>query len=436
MSGNDDDMMDEGPIADDMDASEEFFEEGSFDDAENGEEGGDAEDWESYDGEFTADEGENAEALTGKKKKSTNMIVIGAALLIGFGILMVTVLHNQSGVKPAGRNIHGTLPGVVDTAPKPSSTTVAAGQAKPAGLLNDPQALQNLPQTINEAESAAPVNAAPTVPDVTNAPAVAPSESAAPVAAPDAVAPPMPAVAAPTPNTPEASAAAQPVPTQPALAQDSGALTPMPTPMPMSTAQPEGNLTAPMPEPSQLEAQPAASATSSLSAANEGAMESGMASGAPAKDEAMEVKLTQLLNRMDAVESKLAGMEQQPAAADLQSMQQTLSQISDRLDKIEAQAHAVSAPSSRTAASSESVESRPRKAAAHVPASRSAAEKSAVRWVLRSAQPGQAYVSRPGQADMISVHVGDTLPGIGRVTAIETEAGRWVIQGSQGSVLQ
>ncbi len=58
------------------------------------------------------------------------------------------------------------------------------------------------------------------------------------------------------------------------------------------------------------------------------------------------------------------------------------------------------------------------------------------RWELRAAQPGRAWVSKPGARDMQSVEVGQTLAGIGRVTAISFTNGRWAVTGTQGQILQ
>jgi len=58
-----------------------------------------------------------------------------------------------------------------------------------------------------------------------------------------------------------------------------------------------------------------------------------------------------------------------------------------------------------------------------------------VSWVLRAASPGQAWVATSAQAhDLKEVHVGDTLPGIGQVTAIQQEGDNWVVKGSKGMI--
>ncbi len=58
------------------------------------------------------------------------------------------------------------------------------------------------------------------------------------------------------------------------------------------------------------------------------------------------------------------------------------------------------------------------------------------KWVLRAAQPGRAWVSLQGERDMQSVEVGQTLAGIGKISAIIFESGRWTITGSQGRITQ
>lgn len=57
-------------------------------------------------------------------------------------------------------------------------------------------------------------------------------------------------------------------------------------------------------------------------------------------------------------------------------------------------------------------------------------------WVLRAAQAGEAWVSRGAQGSLQSVKVGDSLPGIGRVTAISQRDGVWVVVGTNGSLRQ
>lgn len=58
-------------------------------------------------------------------------------------------------------------------------------------------------------------------------------------------------------------------------------------------------------------------------------------------------------------------------------------------------------------------------------------------WELRSAQPGQAMVStKTGKGDIRTVFVGDTLSGIGRITAITKTPSGWVVRGTTGTLHQ
>jgi hypothetical protein len=56
---------------------------------------------------------------------------------------------------------------------------------------------------------------------------------------------------------------------------------------------------------------------------------------------------------------------------------------------------------------------------------------SSARWELRSAQSGRAVLAPRGSNDLVTVGVGDVLPGIGRITAIDMIGGQWVVQGTQ-----
>jgi hypothetical protein len=57
-------------------------------------------------------------------------------------------------------------------------------------------------------------------------------------------------------------------------------------------------------------------------------------------------------------------------------------------------------------------------------------------WVLKAAQPGEAYVARRGQQEMFHVTVGDELYGIGRVVSVRQQNGMWIVQGTDGAIRQ
>ena len=59
----------------------------------------------------------------------------------------------------------------------------------------------------------------------------------------------------------------------------------------------------------------------------------------------------------------------------------------------------------------------------------------AVHWVLRAASPDEAWVAKDiYTSDLQPVEVGDSLAGIGKVTAIREENGAWMIEGTQGEI--
>ncbi|TVQ82644.1 MAG: hypothetical protein EA357_09390 [Micavibrio sp.] len=59
-------------------------------------------------------------------------------------------------------------------------------------------------------------------------------------------------------------------------------------------------------------------------------------------------------------------------------------------------------------------------------------------WRLDAASPGAALLSEKNTSERREVSVGDTIPGLGRITSIapDDESGRWVVRGTQGSVYQ
>lgn len=55
-------------------------------------------------------------------------------------------------------------------------------------------------------------------------------------------------------------------------------------------------------------------------------------------------------------------------------------------------------------------------------------------WILRSAQPGSAWLSLGGSNNLRRVAPGDKVQGLGTITAIRQVAGRWLVEGTMGSV--
>jgi len=60
----------------------------------------------------------------------------------------------------------------------------------------------------------------------------------------------------------------------------------------------------------------------------------------------------------------------------------------------------------------------------------------AIIWELRGAQPGKAWISQKGKQDIVSVEIGKTVEGIGKITSIAIKDGKWVVAGTQGKIHQ
>ena len=57
-------------------------------------------------------------------------------------------------------------------------------------------------------------------------------------------------------------------------------------------------------------------------------------------------------------------------------------------------------------------------------------------WALRSAQPGSAVLYNKKTSDVMNVEVGSTIRGLGKISFIGIESGKWIVKGSQGFVEQ
>lgn len=72
--------------------------------------------------------------------------------------------------------------------------------------------------------------------------------------------------------------------------------------------------------------------------------------------------------------------------------------------------------------------------AAHSASSK--ASTGAIKWILRSAQPGRAIVSAQNSHDVRTIAVGEKLEGIGVIQSIDIQNGRWVVSGTTGNITQ
>jgi hypothetical protein len=189
----------------------------------------------------------------------------------------------------------------------------------------------------------------------------------------------------------------------------------------------------------------------------------------PATTGGDDPRIAALTARLDDLQKSLNQETQQlgqvtnMVAANTAASPTSSKDLQDRLDKIEQQlaklhhpAPVLATPSSLPGAApvaeeaqsaAAPVSSHPAKHAKHHAAARKArshvqhaieANTSAPAqpiWVLRAASPGQAWVADSVTSrDLKALHVGDSLPGVGRVTAIQQQGGAWIVQGTGGTV--
>ena len=169
----------------------------------------------------------------------------------------------------------------------------------------------------------------------------------------------------------------------------------------------------------------------------------------------LESKLDTLLSRMEKVESDLGAVREEGGkGADTAELERTVASLKEELAEIKARPVAASADTTSDSTPPPVKKKRAPKpvpedeaytpvapapvAATPKPAQQTAPAKAAStgRWELRAAQPGRAWVSKPGERDMQAISVGESLPGIGRISAITYMNGRWTVTGTQGSIQQ
>jgi len=165
---------------------------------------------------------------------------------------------------------------------------------------------------------------------------------------------------------------------------------------------------------------------------------------APTEDAAAKAHAEALEKKLAVTEKSLADAEKalKQANDELAKKSAALAQAQADLKTAQADAKAA-AKTAATAKSTPAVATKQTGTAAAPTAEKKpvaaqpAAPARKVDWVLRSAKPGMAWVSEKGSNEMRTVSVGDTLAGIGKVTAIATDAqGRWFVNGTRGSINQ
>ncbi len=393
-------------------------------------------------------------SYTGGEKKgmSFNTMVIIGAVVLGAGVLVFNVMNQskQQQTQGAGFQSSMNVASVIDGGLTPEASTapattqeVAAGQdggvaaptapndtAQPGGFLNE--GLGDVGQQAGMGDDAIPPQPAP----------VAPADMAG--ATQDALTP------LPEETTVIDVAANSAVP-QDIQIQDAPDITAAPS-QDESVQIDVANTAPEIAPPAQEAPMVPEMAQSAPAPASAPVMDSGQMAQ-------LEEKLSAILSRMDKIESDMDQIRD-GQSGDIKKLEKTVMSLKEDLGSVK------SAPApkpKKETPTTKPKEAKPAKApviepypkvvtpkvsdVANVPAPKPVAAPvvskadpamapSSGKWELRAAQPGRAWVSKPGDRDMQSVEVGQKLPGVGTIAAIEYQNGRWVVRGSEGQITQ
>lgn len=397
--GSDKDIDDQVP-------QDEFLEEDAHEDFDDGADFVE-EDWESYDDEYMEEDGDG-DGGGASKNSNFNKIVIGVAVVVSVIVGGMQILGGGGAPQPA-----------------PSE---ASGQAFPgndlAGIRPEERVASESQNTAHGGQPSSGLPAAPEEGSV-NSP-----------------------VLGSLGDNSQTAASQQETGDAPVPREVQGELPPMPAPIAQagSEAESDGGRNEgliPLPEtdranqPGELtqaddrsEFNLATGGDRQAASSDETALASPLAegtreAGAPMTNTAsgeLARKLDAVLERMEIIEARMA--EWAALDADISALQK-------RLASLEKQPRKQSAPSSPPV-------SRPARngtPAAALERDQPASSPSAS-WVLKAAQPGQAMVAKKGENDIISVMVGETIAGIGRITSIAVQNGQWVVEGTDGKITQ
>lgn len=149
---------------------------------------------------------------------------------------------------------------------------------------------------------------------------------------------------------------------------------------------------------------------------------------------AIEQKLDMIMSRLDAMETQITQVRES-GNVKIEGISNNVTALKQELTQI-AKAPAPKRAAATPVIAKKAVQKTPVKKVAPKTPRASTPKAQTVKWELRAAQPGKAWVSKQGQKDMQPVVVGDQLPNIGRITAISYNGSRWTVSGTSGQILQ
>lgn len=450
MVPNKDDQFDDGldqfdddlPADDFGDDMPEDISEDAMDDMTDSADGEDSaeEEWDSYD---ESGDGDGARPRPQKKSGMFNIILIAVAVLGGVGFMVMkmgggsapatapaAIAQNNIPQPPAAQA--AAQPAIAPPPADASLPSMAASPPTGGGFLTSPDNMaameHDIAKTYGDTELTGSDDVAPVSPQEVEQAAppmpTAVEQVAAPVAAPGTPPEATSAVtsegAAPIrmPNAAEAMLKS--------AMQDKTNTAPEPLPV----TAPLGVETPPT--------SPTLSASVTENAALVAKLEQAMSRIGELEGEVHHLKTAQPAGDVAALNANIATLEKklsEQTAKNAKISEQLAAQKTARANEDRVEMTAAPAPKPQILGSGTVAAPRAPSGAqtATAPSSRPQA---ASQWVLKGAQPGQAMVSKPGEGEMRSVVVGDTLPGIGTIRSIGYENGRWSVVGTQGRITQ
>ena len=373
---------------------------------------------------------------TGRKKRQTvfYFVLIAFIALVGVSVWFVflrqpeTNTNLQPVISDNGQAPTSDLPPGVSSAEAPAGDVVidpVTGQpvAQQAELTPQDGGIVPVDPSAVTPEVATPQLASPEVAAVDNA---APAEATVTSTGTTVEALPPPIA---TETAPEAVPSETPAPS----AASSEAVIP---------AAPEGiNAPADMaetPAPSAIE--PVTAPAADIPAAPVAVPTEPTLSGAATADPAMEQRLSQIEAQIKSLPTSMpASSGASPElAAQLKALSAKLDNLTNQVESLdqrttnfatELQNRSNAAPSAPAPAKKSAA---PKRRAAPVAAKKPVASS----WELRSAQPGVAWLGKPGSGEMNRFAIGQTAPGLGTIQDVRQEGGRWVVKTTGGTLRQ
>ncbi|NCC23293.1 MAG: hypothetical protein EOM26_12675 [Alphaproteobacteria bacterium] len=157
-----------------------------------------------------------------------------------------------------------------------------------------------------------------------------------------------------------------------------------------------------------------------------------------ASEDEVTVQLEEIAARLDELEERVgeasenarqaidanSGNDSSASSTEIESLKKTIARLESKIAKLET-------PSSPSASAPPATRSTPT-----VRRQASAMKPKAPKWELRAAQPGRAWIASSGSNEMRMIDIGDSVEGLGRISSIAYQNGRWIIVGTEGSITQ